>query len=212
MRFFLRLSPADLITTIGIGLGFSSLFYAPYNTDISSGLILIAVIMDALDGMVARKIGSSDDGMIYDTLGDLVSFSVAPSYLLYNSLSMFPISIKIILSMLVLLTSIIHLRNYISSDSCYGCQTTVSAIIICYAVYLNDPIALSVVSVIFSILMTIDVEYPEDMDNRLKMTLGIILFLSVFLNYYEIFRPDIVNYPIVLIILLYGIFTPYNSS
>lgn len=50
----------------------------------SAILILIAVVMDGLDGRIARKFGTvSEIGKELDSLCDLVSFGVAPAMLIY---------------------------------------------------------------------------------------------------------------------------------
>jgi CDP-diacylglycerol--serine O-phosphatidyltransferase len=47
-------------------------------------LIVLAAVMDGLDGKVARKMGTSSEfGVQFDTLADLTAFGVAPSVLLY---------------------------------------------------------------------------------------------------------------------------------
>lgn len=48
----------------------------------AAGLILLSVVMDSMDGRVARKLSvSSDFGKELDSLSDLVSFGVAPAIL-----------------------------------------------------------------------------------------------------------------------------------
>src|SRR5438093_11789909 len=53
------------------------------NCAIAAGLIVLAMLFDALDGYVARLAKSpSDFGAQLDSLADLVTFGVAPAYLL----------------------------------------------------------------------------------------------------------------------------------
>ena len=59
---------------------------AVYNNDYtrSAAAILVALILDGLDGAVARLTNSqSDFGVQLDSLADLVSFGVAPAILSY---------------------------------------------------------------------------------------------------------------------------------
>ena len=50
----------------------------------AGGFIAVAIVLDMLDGRVARAIGSeSKFGIFYDSLSDLVSFGVAPGVLVY---------------------------------------------------------------------------------------------------------------------------------
>ncbi len=54
---------------------------------IAAGLILVSVLMDSLDGKVARRLSvSSDFGKELDSLSDLVSFGVAPAILTYQAI------------------------------------------------------------------------------------------------------------------------------
>lgn len=55
----------------------------------ASWFILMAAIMDFLDGMVAKALNAkSDFGAQLDSLADIVSFGVAPSILIFNWLNM----------------------------------------------------------------------------------------------------------------------------
>lgn len=58
----------------------------------AAGLILLAVLMDSMDGKVARKLSvSSDFGKELDSLSDVVSFGVAPAILTYEALLAAPL-------------------------------------------------------------------------------------------------------------------------
>lgn len=53
----------------------------------ASGLIILSVLMDSMDGKVARKLSvSTDFGRELDSLCDVVSFGVAPAILTYKVL------------------------------------------------------------------------------------------------------------------------------
>lgn len=57
------------------------------NYKIAAAMILLAVLMDTLDGKVARRLSvSSDFGKELDSLSDLVSFGVAPAILTYQAI------------------------------------------------------------------------------------------------------------------------------
>lgn len=52
----------------------------------SVGLILLAMLFDAVDGWVARKMGTTSDiGAQLDSLCDAVSFGVAPAFIMFNA-------------------------------------------------------------------------------------------------------------------------------
>jgi len=51
---------------------------------IAAGMVLLSVLMDTLDGKVARKLkANSDFGKELDSLSDMVSFGLAPAVLIY---------------------------------------------------------------------------------------------------------------------------------
>ena len=69
----------------GVCLGISSIkFSIDGNFSLAVTLILLAAILDALDGRVARLIkGTSEFGKELDSLTDFVSFGIAPVLILY---------------------------------------------------------------------------------------------------------------------------------
>lgn len=79
-------SLANTVTLLNIIFGSLSLLYTlNENYQMAAILILLAVIMDALDGRVARRLDiMSELGKQLDSLCDLVSFGVAPSLLVYS--------------------------------------------------------------------------------------------------------------------------------
>jgi CDP-diacylglycerol--serine O-phosphatidyltransferase len=75
----------NILTIGGVCLGISSIkFSIEGNYSLSVTLILIAAILDALDGRIARLIkGTSDFGKELDSLTDFVSFGIAPVFVIY---------------------------------------------------------------------------------------------------------------------------------
>lgn len=77
---------ANFITFFNIIFGSTAILYTiSGNYKVAAILILAAVVMDGLDGRVARKLQTSSDlGRELDSLCDIVSFGVAPAVLLYS--------------------------------------------------------------------------------------------------------------------------------
>ena len=75
----------NLLTIIGVCLGISSIkFSIDQNFNLAVIFILLAAILDALDGRIARLIkGTSDFGKELDSLTDFVSFGIAPALIIY---------------------------------------------------------------------------------------------------------------------------------
>jgi CDP-diacylglycerol--serine O-phosphatidyltransferase len=80
-----RMILPNAITLVGVCIGLSSIKFA---LDGKFALAVIAILfaglMDALDGRIARLIkGTSKMGKELDSLGDVISFGVAPAFIMY---------------------------------------------------------------------------------------------------------------------------------
>jgi len=80
-----RMILPNAITLIGVCIGLSSIKFAiDGKFAIAIIAIFFAAIMDALDGRIARLIkGTSKMGKELDSLGDVISFGVAPALIMY---------------------------------------------------------------------------------------------------------------------------------
>ena len=80
-----RMILPNAITLIGVCIGLSSIKFAlDGKFAIALIAILLAGLMDALDGRIARLIkGTSKMGKELDSLGDVISFGVAPAFIMY---------------------------------------------------------------------------------------------------------------------------------
>ena len=75
----------SVLTLIGVCLGISSIKFAmDGNFAFAVLFLIVAAILDGLDGRVARLIrGTSDFGKELDSLTDFVSFGIAPGFIIY---------------------------------------------------------------------------------------------------------------------------------
>ena len=80
-----RMILPNAITLIGVCIGLSSIKFAlDGKFSLAVIAILFAGLMDALDGRIARLIkGTSRMGKELDSLGDVISFGVAPAFIMY---------------------------------------------------------------------------------------------------------------------------------
>jgi CDP-diacylglycerol--serine O-phosphatidyltransferase len=76
----------SLFTVGNMLCGFAAVLYALHNQLERAGwLIILAGLLDGLDGRIARLTNSTSDfGKEYDSLADVVSFGVAPAILAYQ--------------------------------------------------------------------------------------------------------------------------------
>ena len=75
----------NTLTLIGVCIGLSSINLAlNQNYKLAIVAILFAAIIDGLDGRIARLIkGTSKVGKELDSLTDIISFGVAPAFIMY---------------------------------------------------------------------------------------------------------------------------------
>ena len=75
----------NLLTTAALFCGFYAILAAMNSKfEIAAIAVFVAMILDGLDGRVARMINAqSEFGAEYDSLSDLVSFGLAPSLIVY---------------------------------------------------------------------------------------------------------------------------------
>ena len=80
-----RMILPNALTLIGVCIGLSSIKFAlDSKFELSVIAIIFAALFDALDGRVARLIkGTSKVGKELDSLTDVISFGVAPAFIMY---------------------------------------------------------------------------------------------------------------------------------
>lgn len=81
-----RLGVADAITLVNAGVGFVAGVVAFTDPALAARLILLAAIVDALDGITARNHGNSDVGALLDSITDVISFGTTPGLFVYGLL------------------------------------------------------------------------------------------------------------------------------
>ena len=81
-----RAAVPSFFTLMNLLAGFFSIIYsASGNLEAAAWLVVLAAFFDLFDGVMARLAGvSSEFGVELDSLSDVVSFGVAPSFLLYQ--------------------------------------------------------------------------------------------------------------------------------
>lgn len=75
-----------LFTTGNLLCGFYSLVLAARgNHEMAALLVVVAAVLDGLDGRIARLTGTTSEfGLEFDSLADIVSFGIAPAFLSYQ--------------------------------------------------------------------------------------------------------------------------------
>ena len=76
----------NLFTTAGLFFGFFSIIQATKDQfELAALAIFIAMIMDGLDGRIARMTNTTSDfGVEYDSLADVIAFGLTPALVMYE--------------------------------------------------------------------------------------------------------------------------------
>ncbi len=200
------LSPADVLTLTNALSGFLAIATLSVETGIfdrgdfqtellfATALIGVGLLCDALDGIVARKFGSSALGGDLDTLADAVTFVVAPALVVvltfgttHAELANAPLALPAILAgALVLVFGILRLARFnvnpmeAETTTFQGLPTpwaAVAVLLIANLVDLRDPIqvrgALAVVTIL-AFLMISNVAYPKSRGKAAYLSMAMV--------------------------------------
>lgn len=155
-KSLVHLTPADAISLISAMIAFLSIIviFRIGNYYIASLLLIICVILDFIDGRVARALGHANDfGKNIDSLVDIIAFGVAPAIFMQQFLSGY----LVFLPCLIILAGIYRLARYniLDNKEFVGMPITTNGLII-PLVYLTGffiPNVLIILSIILPILM-----------------------------------------------------------
>ncbi len=203
-RIFSRTAPADYISAMNGLSGFIAItLFVGGSLAIGSLFVMLSVLLDGLDGIIARKYGSSHlKGPQIDSVADTISFCIAPATALYSTLS--PPSqayspfmlIVMAASSLLVFTGIVRLGTFCDTgyemDHFSGLPTPVVAIFLISMLIwgetaeLNPYIEISA-AFILSVLMVIRIPYPKMRGRNAYISALpiLLLMLSVSLSFME---------------------------
>ena len=155
----------NIVTLFNLVSGMLAIIFISRNILISIGLIMLAIFFDALDGLIARKLkATSLIGKELDSLADVVSFGVAPAFLLaYNYSSIYFLLSTIVAIEYVCLGAlrlakfnIVGKKEYFEGTPITSQAAFVSSALIIFHKYL--PLLLTA---LFSPLMISNFRYPN---------------------------------------------------
>ena len=160
----------NLITLLNLLLGFFSIIKI-YEGDytLACYLVILAGVLDSIDGKLARKIGISNDfGKEIDSLADLVSFGLVPALLVYTLFTKeFPSFFGEIIASTPLLIGAIRLARF-NIDSQHLNNTF----------FIGLPIPINAISIISIILFTENIKLNSAVFFLNGYIIGIIIFSS----------------------------------
>jgi CDP-diacylglycerol--serine O-phosphatidyltransferase len=209
------LSFADVVSLANAGFGFLAIIMASLGEMwFSFSFILIALLIDGLDGMIARKTGHSKLGDYMEAMADMISLGIAPSvfvYAIYHDAVSWCIyhHIYLLITLIVFLSfSIIRLASFHimkDNESFVGLPASVSAIIIIILAFFEiEVLYILPVFIIISLAMISNVHFPKP-GLKIDFIAAILIILTLIFgkNYYGII-------PLILItaLVLYTILGP----
>lgn len=193
-RFVGRLGVADAVTVANAMLGFLAAVVATMDPGLAARLILLAGIADGLDGVLARRYGSTQVGEYVDSLADVASFGVAPAVFVFAiaqqgwdlSLTSPTVTEGVALAVpaLFVAAAVVRLAMYTAYDlaerTTCGVQTTLAATMLAaaYLAGVSDPAILLGATGLFVYLMITSIEYPE-LTDRDALAMGAVQFGAV---------------------------------
>ena len=176
---------SDYITMVNIVLGMVALVFHDFRC------IYLALVFDALDGYIARKTNTvTDFGAQLDSISDVVSFGVAPSYLLYyyfGGIWSLVVSIIFLLCGALRLArfNIMNVRDFVGLPIPAGALflSTSCEMFLKYGEMLglhHQDVIISILGVLIGLLMISDIVYPKYPGRWALTVFGISLLLSLF--------------------------------
>jgi CDP-diacylglycerol--serine O-phosphatidyltransferase len=211
------LSIADLISITNAILGFLAIIMIFLNEiHYSFSLILLAIIADGIDGLVARKTKHSNLGEYMEAMGDMISLEIAPSLFVYQIYVKDIINSNNILQHIFLITVLIIFLffNVLRLSSFHimkkkkifiGLPASASTIIIIISSYLMIEffyILIIILIISFALISNIHFPKPNYIINIIAAIL-IIIAITLGTNYNAISL-----FILLLSIIIYSVFGP----
>jgi CDP-diacylglycerol--serine O-phosphatidyltransferase len=206
MRLAEMVSIADAFTILNALLGFSAILAAiEGDLELAYVLVVLGVLADGLDGMVARRFGSKwMIGDFLDIMADTVTFGVAPSVLMFMTyrdglgevdLGLSALAGRVLVfavGALVITLGVLRLARfcYESEDDGGGLYFTglpipATALLVVTMLLMGWPgLVVVAFTIVSAVLMVVDLKYPKARGWPRTVTgiLGLLLVITVLLG------------------------------
>ena len=147
---------SDYVTMLNIITGLLAILLNSFS------LIYLSIIFDSLDGYVARKTNTvSDFGAELDSISDVVSFGVAPAYLLYHN---FESNLALLSAIIFCLCGALRLARFgiLNVKGFIGLPIPAGALLLSGFCQLIDSYLInSILAILIGLLMISDIKYPK---------------------------------------------------
>jgi len=172
MRISKIIKLADIFSIANFSFGMLSMLFSIMNEfAMASCFIIMAVLMDFLDGRVARATGSANEfGKELDSLADIVSFGVAPAILGYGLGLQSPFAIVVLLYFSV--CGLLRLARFnIQKEKGYtGVPITVNGLLfpILYFIFRSFNIYILLIYMLMGLLMISTIRIKKNKKDGMK--------------------------------------------
>ena len=180
---------ADIFSLINAIFGFIAIIMA-FSGEIrlSFSFILLAMLADGLDGIIARKISQSDLGEYLESMADMTSLCIAPAVFIFHiyfevvSISIYFYIYLLIVLFLFLSFGIIRLASFHvmkKKDYFIGLPASVSTIILIICAVLKvDFFYLLFIIIVVSFALVSSVRFPKP-DIKINISAVVLVFLTL---------------------------------
>ena len=186
------LSVADIITIINALLGFLALLMAFSNQlQLAASFILLGLLADGLDGIVARRVGIGQIGEYLEAIADIISLSIAPLVLLYkiyyDAVSSNPF-MHVLLGVILgfsLICSMVRLSSFSLLKEKHffiGLPTSASALFLVSVFFLKPDVwAILPFIIILALAMISSIRYPKP-GLKINFVTAVFIIATILLN------------------------------
>lgn len=171
----------DLFSLLNLALGFWAILAASRGiTEFAVVLVILSAVFDGLDGFLARRIKSGKLGAGLDSLADLVSFGVAPAFLVVTVTNFSGYSL--VVSLVYLTCGTLRLARFnlsANNDKFFeGFPITASGMAVAASVVLGRPELTPILMLAISALMVSSVPYPKIREGRTLASSALVLIAA----------------------------------
>ncbi len=188
-RFVGRLGIADAVTVGNAALGFLAAAVATVDVTVAAQFVLLAAVLDGVDGVLARRYGGTPAGPYLDSLADVASFGIAPAVLVItvaeDAAASGPMAAVVFgIPALFVSMAVVRLGLYTAYDATktttLGTPTTLAGTTLAAAVLagIEVPTVVLAIAAVFCYLMVSPIRYP-DLLARDALLMGVVHVLAV---------------------------------
>lgn len=211
------LSLADVITMVNAVFGFLAIVLTVSDQfTLVASLILLGLLADGLDGIIARRVGNGRMGQFLETIADATSLVVAPLFLVYKThydVVIVQTSLQLafgVVLMVSFICSVLRLSSFPTLKEqrfFVGLPTSANAIFLIIVSFLTvDLWYILPFMVVFAYLMVSPIRYPKNNLNSDLVAAGFII--GAILLYF--LRTDIAPLLLLIGLILYVIIGPIS--